>query len=725
MNGLAREVRRTGSVPLGWAGATEKQNYLNFGDALSPVMVAALAGVGIARRPMRSKLTRMSCVGTIAHGFGGGEVHVWGSGMSPYRNPGAPDQQLWARPADTGIIVHATRGPQTAKRLGVEGGVPYGDPVFLLPRFYDQPVEKTYELGVILHLSELESRELGAGAKPSMRRYQIPEMLRGDIKIINTLTEISAAGLERKIQEIRTCKRIVSLSLHGLVIAESYGIPCLYFSPRAKTGPLRVVIDEALWLDPRIADLNLGINRKAFNAFGQPREQVTPWDQVITTIDETWEPMEKSFDDLMESFPVDLKPLETDDLFKHPLIAGLTFQHNVGELLHEDAAATTALGLSRKAAPKPAPAAEEMEPPAVDAPPPAAVPAVARSIGRKPLAPYPAGAPLPVSWIAASSQSSYLNLGDALSPVIVACVSSRTIEHVGLKEDFRRIAAVGSIAHSYTGGEIDVWGSGSSRYRNPLEPGAEKLVFSIPPNTRYRVWSTRGPYAAKVLEGAEFVYRGIYGDPVWLLPRFYKPAIEKRWELGVIVHLADLANRDFEANVKENLVRYAIPEEFKDSVRIIHTVTRVGVSHLKDRLDEILSCKRLVSTSLHGMVIAESYGIPCLYFAPRGARGAVVNVRLDDDADIDFRILDLYAGLGKANLNVFAQPRLRLTDWGTLIRAIDDVWTPVTADMDPLVESLPVAAAPLSLDPSAGKLFEHPLVCSLPMAHDDPPSSSD
>lgn len=341
-NSLAQYCDQYGYVPMGWAGATEKQDYLNFGDALSPVMVAAMCGQPIVRRPMKSDNLRLACVGTIGHGFEGGEVHFWGTGMSQWSNPGSKPAIPWTPPADTKLVVHATRGPLTAARLGedlTKRAVPYGDPVFLLPRFFSKPVKQDIELGVILHLSELESRALDTGAAPHLKRYEVPESLAGRVVMINTLTSISTEGLEAKIQEIRRCKRIVSTSLHGMVIAECYGIPCLYFSPNMGTGVVSLATDGNDRLDLRLADLYAGLGRKELIAYSCPRAQATDWEALIAAIDKHWEPITSSFDDLMESFPVNGSPLVTQNLFEAPAIKAITFQHSVRAVHQDDARA--------------------------------------------------------------------------------------------------------------------------------------------------------------------------------------------------------------------------------------------------------------------------------------------------------------------------------------------------------------------------------------------------
>ena len=163
---LIRNSRRFEDVPLAWAAATHTQDYLNVGDALSPVIVSALANKKITRVPMRSLNCRMASTGSILHAFVGGEVHVWGSGISPSHNPMTQEATGWALPSDTNILVYALRGPHTMETLR-KGGLAFdvmpafGDPVILLKRFYSPPLiddEDKCELGIIMHLSETDGR---------------------------------------------------------------------------------------------------------------------------------------------------------------------------------------------------------------------------------------------------------------------------------------------------------------------------------------------------------------------------------------------------------------------------------------------------------------------------------------------------------------------------------------------------------------------------------------
>lgn len=99
--------------------------------------------------------------------------------------------------------VFAVRGKLTAASVrGLKPSVVLGDPALLLPRFIRQPQAK-YDLGVIPHWSD---DELG-------RRFAYGRLID------------PCQSPEKVIQEIISCKRIISSSLHGLIVADAYGIP--------------------------------------------------------------------------------------------------------------------------------------------------------------------------------------------------------------------------------------------------------------------------------------------------------------------------------------------------------------------------------------------------------------------------------------------------------------------------------------------------------------------
>ncbi|WP_245294833.1 polysaccharide pyruvyl transferase family protein [Rhizobium rhizosphaerae] len=326
-----------------------------------------------------------------------------------------------------------------------------------------------------------------------------------------------------------------------------------------------------------------------------------------------------------------------------------------------------------------------------------------------------AGGVVPLSWAGSTQTMDYLNIGDALSPVMVALLSGRDVARVPSQSDALRMACVGTIGHGFSGGEVWFWGTGCS---NRLKPSSDAPpeAYQRPDNANFRVLATRGPVSEQLLTGEAEGSIGVYGDPVWLLPRFYRPSLPKRWKLGVIVHLSELSDRDVEAHVKEELLRYRVPPELAGEIRLINTVAPIGMAGIRDKIDEILSCERIVSTSLHGLVFAESYGIPCLSF-PAHLAGGLQEVDLRQSGILDLRIVDLYRGLGLDRLVVYGQPAHLPTDWPALMAAIDQTWREKPFDAEALIAAFPLDLNPLQA-PADGTIWDHPLLTGLTLQHD-------
>src|SRR5262249_19778681 len=111
-----------------------------------------------------------------------------------------------------------------------------------------------------------------------------------------------------------------------------------------------------------------------------------------------------------------------------------------------------------------------------------------------------------------------------------------------------------------------------------------------------------------------------------------------------------------------------------------------------------LSCKRIASTSFHGLVIPETYGVPNVWFGPRAGGGGIVRIE-GDSTSLDHRIRDFYAGAGASILPVFCQRRDKHTGWEALIDWIDRNWSPLDYNPTALFEAYPLAKAVSLNDP--------------------------
>ncbi|TWF57141.1 polysaccharide pyruvyl transferase [Neorhizobium alkalisoli] len=306
---LARDGKKgVESLRFSWVWTTATHPDANLGDALSAVIVAAICQLPISRAAFSADSERLAAVGTIGHALHFGKVHLWGTGFDMGRDKtGALTG--YSIPDDTEMVVHAVRGRRTAAALrqrGLDVGENYGDPVWFLPKVFPARVEKKWDLGVIVHISELDRPTADSLVRATIERYRIPPELADRVHIINTYTPATIDGLRDKVEEIAACRRILSTSLHGLVIAETYGIPCAWFATYAgPSGPL--AIEGELSIDHRMKDFYSGVDRDYVLSYLQPLAQPTDWDGAIRFIDDNWRSLSYTGESLFRAFPLQKK----------------------------------------------------------------------------------------------------------------------------------------------------------------------------------------------------------------------------------------------------------------------------------------------------------------------------------------------------------------------------------------------------------------------------------
>ncbi len=179
------------------------------------------------------------------------------------------------------------------------------------------------------------------------------------------------------------------------------------------------------------------------------------------------------------------------------------------------------------------------------------------------------------------------NFGDVLSKYIVEKVSNKDVvwqnprELNWLESIFKTTYfAIGSILHFATN-TCTIWGSGL------IDSTSEA------PNANYL--AVRGPETARILKDRGFSVPEIYGDPGLLTSKYFPGKLTKKSPLGIIPHFVEV-------------------DSYKEFARSAMVSREVKVIDLRDDvnfvIDEILSCELILSSSLHGLIVPMSYGIP-------------------------------------------------------------------------------------------------------------------
>ncbi|AOY44986.1 hypothetical protein AOT82_2607 [Psychrobacter sp. AntiMn-1] len=184
---------------------------------------------------------------------------------------------------------------------------------------------------------------------------------------------------------------------------------------------------------------------------------------------------------------------------------------------------------------------------------------------------------------------SKLNFGDLVGPYLVSKITAKPILNIkNLKSP--GVMAVGSIIQMLDRKDMVIWGSGLMH--KPTTEQAKNLRMYNP-----KVLSVRGSKTAECLLkiGIEISNQDAYGDPALILPLFYKPLISETKEIGICPHYKHKA--DFSKN-----------NVYKKGLKIIDVQ-----NDMESVVDLIASSKVCISTSLHGLIIAQAYNIPWVW----------------------------------------------------------------------------------------------------------------
>ena len=187
------------------------------------------------------------------------------------------------------------------------------------------------------------------------------------------------------------------------------------------------------------------------------------------------------------------------------------------------------------------------------------------------------------------------NLGDYLSLVIVKWLCEKN----GINMD----CVVSKTKHLYAIGSIlqmgyqnaTVWGTGFAFELNPLRQVINKRRM-------LDIRSVRGPKTRNSLMKMGFECPKVFGDPAVLMPFIYSPqrASALHTDFLVIPHFS-----------MEDSARKRYGDEH---------VLSMNTKDYKSVIDRICSTDKVISSSLHGIILAEAYGVPAIFYQDRDSR---------------------------------------------------------------------------------------------------------
>lgn len=174
-----------------------------------------------------------------------------------------------------------------------------------------------------------------------------------------------------------------------------------------------------------------------------------------------------------------------------------------------------------------------------------------------------------------------------------------------------------------------------------------------------RICAVRGPKTREVLLSRGIDCPAVYGDPALLLPLYYKTQNrEKKYKLGIVPHYADF---DKVSSI------YSNNEE-------VHIIRIQGYGDWTSFIEEVCQCECIASSSLHGLIISEAYGVPNVWI--QNVDGLVTDT---------FKYEDFYASMHKTIQPIVLQNNITANE---LIQQCEN-WIQGELDLTPLLNSCP------------------------------------
>lgn len=168
-----------------------------------------------------------------------------------------------------------------------------------------------------------------------------------------------------------------------------------------------------------------------------------------------------------------------------------------------------------------------------------------------------------------------INFGDMLNPLLFEYITGTKYEHVKDTTSGECVLMIGSILNWAKSGNI-VWGTGIVNGKGDISRDID-------------VRAVRGPLSRKYLLDKGVKCPEIYGDPAILLPDHFLPKVKKQYKLGIVPHVIDASHVSTNCS---DILKIDLSKDPKDVIK------------------NMLKCENIISSSLHGLIVADAYGIP-------------------------------------------------------------------------------------------------------------------
>lgn len=184
------------------------------------------------------------------------------------------------------------------------------------------------------------------------------------------------------------------------------------------------------------------------------------------------------------------------------------------------------------------------------------------------------------------------NVGDYLSCVVYQwMLEKKNIQPNSPAVKSCHLLGIGSIIAEMPFDAV-IWGSGIHTLVKMYK------LYKWRKIVKYDIRVLRGPISQNMLARCGYQCNDIvFGDPAILMPLIYVPKTnEKKYRVSIVNH-------------------FSVEEKNKDQK---YNYIDIKTKDYKHFIDEIVASQLIISSSLHGIILAESYGVPAIFVNEKG-----------------------------------------------------------------------------------------------------------
>lgn len=188
------------------------------------------------------------------------------------------------------------------------------------------------------------------------------------------------------------------------------------------------------------------------------------------------------------------------------------------------------------------------------------------------------------------------NWGDDINVFLIEKLFNKKVSYlysssISMRRNKINYIMIGSTATMLGNNHSVIWGAGIIDAAIPLTVQPLKIL------------AVRGPLTRKYFIENGVKCPEIYGDPAMLTKLVYTPPITPIYKLGIIPHYSDF--------------NHPYLDNFRNKPDII-IIRMENYNNWQEVVDQICCCEYIASSSLHSLIMSETYGIPNLWIELSG-----------------------------------------------------------------------------------------------------------